>query len=649
MKKIAHSIWVKICLFLLILVSGMGAIYSMYAISFSFNYGLFDFDGSKPQVSYYDTDWCHTITSNYAQDVMYGYLNGMQSHDLESFFTPNPNFSFTLYDEKQQLIAYTPKPEKIGYEATLKFNTSASYMYEGDSTYFGSIENTEENEKPYTLYAYVADPLTGSNNYTATSTIFTLIDSIGEVWFVLATISILLCLGALVCLLCVAGHRPNTDEIVLNIQDKIPVELYGAIAFFSISVCIAFTQDASFPAYWNAFRFLELTMGLFVLEALTLATILTITTRLKKGSWWKNTLLYRLGHSTSPIYNAILRSIKEAIQALPVIWKVVLTWFFISCLYALFIFMPPLTILLNTILLLVLATIAVQWQKLYRAGKQLAEGNLDYKIDTKHMFSTFKQHSENLNNISKGIAIALEQKMKSERLRTELITNVSHDIKTPLTSIINYVDLLKKEDLPAQASDYVDVLDRQSNRLKKLTEDLVEASKASTGNMQCHLAPLDIAELIQQSIAEYSEKLEKAQLEPIVATAENEPVFILADGNLMWRVLSNLLNNACKYSQPNTRLYFQIKQNDDNVWITVKNISREQLNIAPDELMERFVRGDSSRSTEGSGLGLNIARSLVELQKGKFQISIDGDLFKAQIRCVKATVPQPTVSLTKET
>ena len=258
------------------------------------------------------------------------------------------------------------------------------------------------------------------------------------------------------------------------------------------------------------------------------------------------------------------------------------------------------------------------------------------------MLFTFKQHGENLNNISKGIAIALEQKMKSERLRTELITNVSHDIKTPLTSIINYVDLLKKENLPEQASAYVEVLDRQSNRLKKLTEDLVEASKASTGNIQCHLGPVDIVELTQQSIAEYSEKLEKAYLEPIITAPQNEPVFILADGNLMWRVLSNLLNNACKYSQPNTRVYLHIKQNEDNVWITVKNISREQLNDAPDELMERFVRGDSSRSTEGSGLGLNIARSLVELQKGKFMLSIDGDLFKAQIRCVKANMPQTT-------
>lgn len=631
MRKIAHSVWVKLCLILLVLFSGICAIYSTYAISFSVNYDLFD---SNKQVSYYDTNWCHAITANYAQDVIYSYLNGMTTNEIEDFFHTNPNFAFALYDEKHHLIASTEKPEQIGYETTLKFNVDYG-IWEGDNPY---IENSEE---VYTIQCYVANPLTGSNNYTTTSYIFTLIDSIEGVWFLIAGISILLCLGSLICLICVAGHRPNTDEIVLNIQDKIPLDIYAGISFFGICICVALAEEASWAPDWDFFRLLILTVALLGLEVFSLASILTFATRLKKGSWWKNSILYRFWHHTTKFWKIVWHNIKEAIHALPVIWKVVVVWFGISCLYVLFSFMPPLTILLNIVLLIVLATIAVQWQKLHRAGKQLAEGNLDYKIDTNRMISTFKQHSENLNNISKGIAIALEQKMKSERLRTELITNVSHDIKTPLTSIINYVDLLKKEDLPEQASNYVDVLDRQSNRLKKLTEDLVEASKASTGNIQCHLAPLDIAELIQQSIAEYSEKLEKAQLEPIV-TPENAPVFILADGNLMWRVLSNLLNNVCKYAQPNTRLYFQIKQNDDNVWITVKNISREQLNIAPDELMERFVRGDSSRSTEGSGLGLNIARSLVELQKGKFQLSIDGDLFKAQIRCVKASTPQPT-------
>lgn len=296
--------------------------------------------------------------------------------------------------------------------------------------------------------------------------------------------------------------------------------------------------------------------------------------------------------------------------------------------------------ILNFVLLIVFCSIAAQWQKLSRASKQLSAGNLEYKVDTRRMFRSFRQHGEDLNNISEGIAIALNQKMKSERLRTELITNVSHDIKTPLTSIINYVDLLKKEELTGQASVYIEVLDRQSRRLKKLTEDLVEASKASTGNIHCSLACTDIVELVQQAVGEYEEKLAASQLEAVINAPENEIVYGLVDGNLMWRVLSNLLSNACKYSQPNTRVYIQIKQNADLVFITVKNISRDQLNIDPDELMERFVRGDSSRSTEGSGLGLNIARSLVELQKGKFFLSIDGDLFKAQIRFARASLPE---------
>lgn len=634
MTKIAHAIWVKICFILLALLSGICAIYSIYAISFSINYNLFD---HNTDTTYYDTAWCHMITSSKADDVIYQYMNGVTPDDMQSYFDTKKrtNFSFELYDGNGKLLVSTQKPEKIGYETSFTFDTNYN-IYEG------STEDTQTYGTTYTLHAYVADPLTVSDSYETTYTIFSMIGSLGNALFLIAGISITLLLLSLTYLVCVAGHRPKTDEIVLNVQDKIPLDIYGFIAFVAISFCVAMAENLSWVVSWDILRLSGLAASVLGLEIFCLATLLTLVTRFKKGGWWKNSICYILLRYVWKLWKAVWSTIEDVLKAIPVIWKVVLVWLGISLLYVLFIFIPPFTILLNTILLVVFSSIAVQWQKLHRAGKQLSEGNLDYKIDTSKMFFTFKQHGENLNNISKGIAIALEQKMKSERLRTELITNVSHDIKTPLTSIINYVDLLKKENLPEQASVYVEVLDRQSNRLKKLTEDLVEASKASTGNIQCHLAPLDIVELTQQSIAEYSENLEKAYLEPIITAPQNEPVFILADGNLMWRVLSNLLNNACKYSQPNTRVYLHIKQNEDNVWITIKNISREQLNVAPDELMERFVRGDSSRSTEGSGLGLNIARSLVELQKGKFMLSIDGDLFKAQIRCVKANMPQPT-------
>ncbi|MBQ7758241.1 sensor histidine kinase, partial [Anaerotignum sp.] len=230
--------------------------------------------------------------------------------------------------------------------------------------------------------------------------------------------------------------------------------------------------------------------------------------------------------------------------------------------------------------------------------------------------------------------------MKSERLKTELITNVSHDIKTPLTSIINYVDLLKKENLEGQAAEYIEVLDRQSRRLKKLTEDLVEASKASTGNLKVNLVPTDMGELVAQAVAEYEEKLEKAKLE-VVINGSKTPVFAMVDGNLTWRVFSNLLSNACKYSQTGTRVYIDIKEESPFVTVSMKNISKDALNIPAEELMERFVRGDSSRHTEGSGLGLNIAQSLVGLQKGKFTLEIEGDLFKAYIKFPAAEPPVP--------
>ena len=220
--------------------------------------------------------------------------------------------------------------------------------------------------------------------------------------------------------------------------------------------------------------------------------------------------------------------------------------------------------------------------------------------------------------------------MKSERLKTELITNVSHDIKTPLTSIVNYVDLLKKEDLPEQAAEYVTVLDRQSGRLKKLTEDLVEASKASTGNIPVALQPIVVNEIIHQAVGDYDQRLTAGKIEVIINTFEGS-LSAMADGRLLWRVLDNLLSNVCKYAMPGSRLYIDLTTQGSRVALSMKNISRDALNVSADELMERFVRGDESRTTEGSGLGLSIVRSLTEVQGGSFRLSIDGDLFKASV------------------
>ena len=241
-----------------------------------------------------------------------------------------------------------------------------------------------------------------------------------------------------------------------------------------------------------------------------------------------------------------------------------------------------------------------------------------------------------MNDLRTSMERAVQEQTKAERMKTELITNVSHDIKTPLTSIVNYVDLLQKVDVqPETAREYIAVLDRQSRRLKKLTEDLVEASKASSGALPVELQPTDVAVLFDQIVGEYQERLADCHL-TLVARPPEKPVSVRADGKLLSRVMDNLVSNICKYALEDTRVYVVASSDAETVTISFKNVSRAELNISPDELMERFVRGDASRHTEGSGLGLSIAGSLVRLMNGTFALSIDGDLFRADITLPRA-------------
>ena len=268
--------------------------------------------------------------------------------------------------------------------------------------------------------------------------------------------------------------------------------------------------------------------------------------------------------------------------------------------------------------------------KLMDSASRMSKGDLNIKVDEKHMVGAFAQFAESLNNLANVTMEAARKQLKSERMKTELITNVSHDIKTPLTSIINYVDLLQKAQTEQERAEYLEVLDRQSQRLKKLIDDLMDMSKASTGNMTVDITRVDAVEAVNQALGEFADKLDRATLTPVFRH-DDASVPMMADGRLVWRVLSNLLGNAVKYAMPGTRLYIDLSQMGGKVLLSVKNISREELNIDADELMERFVRGDDSRNTEGSGLGLNIAKSLMELQKGELQLLVDGDLFKVTL------------------
>ena len=259
--------------------------------------------------------------------------------------------------------------------------------------------------------------------------------------------------------------------------------------------------------------------------------------------------------------------------------------------------------------------------------------------------SAYYEYSQKLTNIGQGMEKALETQMKGERMKIDLITNVSHDIKTPLTSIINYVDLLKREDFEdPKIRNYLQVLEEKAYRLKTLTEDVVEASKVSSGNISLEMMNLNLVELVNQTSAEFEEKFEARNLKMIM-NLPTEPATIYADGRRMWRVLANVFNNAAKYAMEGSRVYVDLVQTGEEVQFTIKNVSEQPLNISADELTERFIRGDVSRSTEGSGLGLSIAQNLTKLQGGKFELYLDGDLFKVLIRF---PVPKETEDVYQE-
>jgi len=261
--------------------------------------------------------------------------------------------------------------------------------------------------------------------------------------------------------------------------------------------------------------------------------------------------------------------------------------------------------------------------------EQIKNGDLQHRIEVDGK-GEFSRLAANINNITDGLKKSVDSEIKSERLKTELITNVSHDIRTPLTSIITYVDLLKIENDPEKIAEYVDVLDQKSKRLKHLTDDLFEAAKASSGSMPVQLERIDIVSLLTQGIGEMDEKIEASALDFKLAHP-TEKVYVKADGKLLWRSIENLFSNIFKYAQPASRVYVDVEDVGNEILVTFKNISAYELNISADELMERFKRGDESRTSQGSGLGLSIAESLIHIQHGKFVVQVDGDLFKVMI------------------
>ncbi len=431
-----------------------------------------------------------------------------------------------------------------------------------------------------------------------------------------------------------AGRRRTVEGIVLTWFDRIPLDILTVLAGGAeLFMGILALNILSATGIWRSADISLGVCGMFgvIMTVTAIAYMLSLCVRVKAGKWWRNSVCYR-------IYSRIRDLVTMIFRNIGLLWKVILFVGVVSVvdlfLIAAFDFGDTAFVFylgLRLVICAVLCVVVIQINKLQRAGQCMAEGDLTYKIDTKKMFWDCKKHGENLNKISEGMSKAVDERMKSERLKTELITNVSHDIKTPLTSIINYVDLLSKEELHNdKAAEYLEVLERQSSKLKKLIEDLVEASKASSGNLAVDSQQLEVGVFVTQTVGEFEERLSIVGLELIVSKLD-EPVYIMTDGRHLWRVIDNLMNNICKYAQAGSRVYVNLEAAEQSVRITFRNISKYPLNISGEELMERFVRGDKSRNTDGHGLGLSIAQSLMKLIKGKMDIIVDGDLFKVEL------------------
>jgi len=446
----------------------------------------------------------------------------------------------------------------------------------------------------------------------------------------------------LVFLLWAAGKN-SKGEVQPGGLNRLPLDLYAAgvgLGIFALwllfSRVLQWVQDQG-PHIGNL-SLLALNVLVMILLPLSLSVALAAQLKLEKNYWWRHSILGWCADKVVKGASLALRGIREVYRLMPLVWQWLVTALVMSAVtiaaWLLFVSFGG-----GFVIALIAAAIgcvgvvlygAFAFGTLMRGVHRMTAGELNYKVSTKYLVGCFFDFGNRLNSLSETAMIAAQQQTRAERMRTELITNVSHDIKTPLTSIINFVDLLQKPHSEKENAEYLEVLSRQSAQMKKLIDDLVELSKVNSGNVTVELVEMDAAETVNQVLGEFSDKLEEARLVPVFRQPE-KPVTMLADGKLVWRVLSNLMTNAIKYAMPDTRIYMDLMQVEDQVVLSLKNISRQQLSQPAEELVERFVRGDTARNSEGSGLGLNIARSLMEIQNGQMQLQLDGDLFKVTL------------------
>ena len=562
------------------------------------NYIIIDKDTNKMYTNIKSQDYTQEMNNMKQQKIYWNLVNAQIDTNLEHINKENIRYNYNY--------VYETSENRSGKDGILNYDIYTSY----DDSKMNQYTAYGINQ---TMYQYMLEHRNAPIYAIILTGITLVIIAIYLFWAI--------------------GYKEGHYEIVLNSIDNIPYEIISIICLSVLSVFLAII--ANMGGEINYIFILIGAICYFVCYASCAVLGVTTIKRLKAKKFIKSFLTYKL---IRWFWNKIKRFLNMMNQHVKETKRLFLY-------YILFLIISMILVSLSTTGIAVILLIGfwiwiyyqmkkyiVEQEKIKMALKNIYEGKTDIKLNEAELQGVLREMAIYIKDIAGGFSNAIEESLKSERLKTELITNVSHDIKTPLTSIINYVDLLKKEDIQDEkAKEYIEILDQKSQRLKKLTEDLVEASKVSSGNVKLNLEEIKIKELLNQTIGEFKDRFEKKNLE-IEMQIPKQDIKIKADNRYLYRIIENLFSNITKYALDSSRVYIDVKESGNSVNIIIKNISKDKLNISSDELMQRFVRGDKSRYTEGSGLGLSIAKSLTELQGGKFNIKIDGDLFRVDMK-----------------
>lgn len=642
MKSWLGKMWAKASAFALTLVFAALTALGGVGIGVLVSYGVFLDDGAYLRQTLYQ-EQCYDSLST-ANDYLCAQLDSVGLLDRSYYFVSDEAYTAVEYDPEaaQQLLSELPRLFADAFSRELSSCQLVVSDPDTGEVYLSSFDLTDGDKLLYDTQELYVYHLSASTGLTAIQVAITatLLEKSGQApsysylvcsWLLAHTgltifLTVLCGLLTLFCFcfsMASAGHWQNHEGIHLTWLDKIPADVW-IIALPSAF----FIGWDTFYSEWGRVLFCA------ALIPVTLLFLCVFAAQCKAGTVIRGSLTARVLRLLWRILRGVTLWLRRIVSGIPLVWKTALVTAALAFLEFILYVSPsrdPLFLVVKVLEILAILAIALNLRTLEKNGKQLSEGDLSTPVDTKRLFGAFRRYGQAMNRLQSGMESAVQEQMRAERMKTELITNVSHDIKTPLTSIVNYVDLLKKEDIPSPAArEYITVLDRQSKRLKKLTEDLVEASKASSGALPVDLQPTDVSVLFSQITGEYQDRLADCHLTLVTQPPAGQPV-VLADSKLLSRVMDNLVSNICKYAMPETRVYVSGVTADGQMTMSFKNVSRAELNISPDELMERFVRGDTSRHTEGSGLGLSIARSLVHLMGGTFRLSIDADLFRADV------------------